>query len=93
VVVPSAYTVMSMRNARFPKFLGCVTIPSPYTSIDSLVIFSNGKAGHKYNCINNYLKPKIFTLSKTFFLISKNSLKSAEGRNPSTQGVYKGAPN
>jgi hypothetical protein len=28
-----------------------------------------------------------------FFLISKNSLKSAGGRNPSTQGVYKGAPN
>jgi hypothetical protein len=27
-----------------------------------------------------------------FFLISKNSLKSAKGRNPSTQEVYKGAP-
>jgi hypothetical protein len=27
-----------------------------------------------------------------FFLISKNSLKSAEGRNPSTHEVYKGAP-
>jgi uncharacterized protein YxeA len=27
-----------------------------------------------------------------FFLISKNSLKSAEGRNPSTQEVYKRAP-
>jgi hypothetical protein len=26
-----------------------------------------------------------------FFLISKNSLKSAEGRNPSTQEVYKRA--
>jgi len=31
--------------------------------------------------------------SNFFFLISKNSLKSAGGRNPSTQGVYKGAPN
>jgi len=28
-----------------------------------------------------------------FFLISKNSLKSVEGRNPSTQEVYKEAPN
>jgi hypothetical protein len=28
-----------------------------------------------------------------FLFISKNSLKSAEGRNPSTQEVYKGAPN
>jgi len=28
-----------------------------------------------------------------FFFISKNSLKSAEGRNPSTQEVYKSAPN
>jgi hypothetical protein len=31
-------------------------------------------------------------LRKDFFLISKNSLKNAEGRNPSTQEVYKGAP-
>jgi hypothetical protein len=27
-----------------------------------------------------------------FFLISKNSLKSAKGRNPSTQEVYKKSP-
>jgi hypothetical protein len=30
---------------------------------------------------------------RTFFFISKNLLKSAEGRNPSTHEVYKEAPN
>jgi len=34
----------------------------------------------------------LITVSALFFLISKNSLKSAEGRNPSTREVYKGAP-
>jgi len=30
--------------------------------------------------------------SYLFFFISKNSLKSAEGRNPSTHEVYKSVP-
>jgi hypothetical protein len=37
-------------------------------------------------------RESIGVMELKFFFISKNSLKSAEGRNPSTQEVYKSAP-
>jgi hypothetical protein len=35
----------------------------------------------------------MFKIEQFFFFISKNSIESAKGRNPSTHEVYKSAPN
>jgi hypothetical protein len=64
---------------------------------------SHNKAVFEKPCTKHrsYLKENIFFYEKKkkiyiyiyiYILISKNSIKSAEGRNPSTQEVYKSAP-
>jgi hypothetical protein len=51
----------------------------------NLMLCSKTALGHLFH---HRLQRMVFF----FFFISKNSLKSAEGRNPSTQEVYKRAP-
>jgi hypothetical protein len=59
------------------------------SAVGSIPSFSSLDSINRFPALLAYTTP-IYHY-EIFFLISKNSLKSAEGRNPCTQEVYKGA--